>query len=187
MMASLPASQIRQCLIGVGDLCVRTLQVGIVLAYEVLKIDHERLRFVADGFLIIGQGLQSVVRVGQTVLVHIVHKFLRHRVAVLAGGFRAGDAFLAYAFAVFSFLLEITGDGNHVGAFFLLLLDRLNLLHVVFGLRLADFGLGALKLGEHHLHAAGGTEVDGVQDFGKTASNGDAAGDYWPRARLVRV
>ena len=61
MMASLPASQIRQCLIGVGDLCVRTLQVGIVLAYEVLKIDHERLRLVADGFLIIGQGLQCIV------------------------------------------------------------------------------------------------------------------------------
>ena len=180
MMVSLPASQIRQCLIGVGDLCVRTLQVGIVLAYEVLKIDHERLRFVADGFLIIGQGLQSVVPfflaqdvvlvfigVGQTVLVHIVHKFLRHRVAVLAGGFRAGDAFLAYAFAVFSFLLEITGDGNHVGTLFLLFLNRLYLLHVVLSLRLADFGLGELKLGEHHLHAAGGAEVDGVENFGK--------------------
>ena len=152
-------------LVGVGNLGVGALQVGVVLADEVLQIDHECLRLVANLFLIVGQTLQVVIPlVGIVGFIGAgqiegqaagVEKFYH-----LRGHFRGGIVGLGL-------ILEGSGLFNHFGAQFLLFLDGFNLLHVVFSLRLADFGLGELELGEHHLHAAGGAEVDGVENGGK--------------------
>ena len=91
---------------------------------------------------------------------------MRHCKAPVSNCFPS-DALRSSPFIIFTFLLAIACFFNHFGTLFLLFLNRLYLLHVVLSLRLADFGLGELKLGEHHLHAAGGAEVDGVENFGK--------------------
>ena len=70
---------------------VRTLGIGIVLAHEVLHIDHQRLNIRADGFLVRLKGLDrdipfiivvhaviSCLIIGQSLLIHKIAHFLRH-------------------------------------------------------------------------------------------------------------
>ena len=72
--------------------------------------------------------------------------------------------FFPHALAVFPQLLTVAGLLNHFCTQLLFFLNVFDLLHVVLGLGLADFGLSKLEFGEHHLHAARGAEINGVHD-----------------------
>ena len=69
--------------------------------------------------------------------------------------------------ACLGLILLLAGLFDHLGAEFLFFLDELDLVHIAFGLTLADLGLGHLEFGEEELEAAGGAEVDVGHDLGK--------------------
>ena len=138
----------------------------------VLQINHQRLRLVADGFLIVGERLnierpfvvvvdEVVARlvVGKSAFIHPVGHFLGHD-----GGFLVPRAVALLGLAV---VLKLSGIRNHLGDFRLFLLNILNLFHVVAGAVLADLCLSELKLGELKLNAVGRTEIDLSKDFGE--------------------